>query len=169
MYNLRRSTHFICCSKWLMDCQFRRTVSSQAIATGKPRLRNHFPARYIFRMPDSPILDPSALEALRSISPEGDNSFLKELIDIYLTDTPKQLAALEEALAKQEAATVIRSSHSIKGSSGNFGATRLAKIAQEIESHGKANNLPAAAALLGEFKSQYALVAAALGQLAKGT
>ena len=120
-------------------------------------------------MSDRPLLDPSALEALRSISPEGDNTFLNELIDIYLTDTPKQLAALEEALARQEAAAVIRSSHSIKGSSGNFGATRLAQVAQEIESHGKAGNLPAAAALLGELKNQYALVAGARGQLAQGT
>ena len=120
-------------------------------------------------MPDNPILNPSALEALRSISPEGDSSFLNELIDIYLTDTPKQLVLLEGALAKQDTATVIRASHSIKGSSGNFGATRLAQLAQEIESHGKTNNLAAAAALVGDLKSQYVLVADALNQLARGT
>ena len=120
-------------------------------------------------MPDSPILNPSAIEALRSISPEGDSSFLIELIDIYLTDTPKQLALLEDALAKQDSATVIRASHSIKGSSGNFGATRFAQLAQEIESHGKTNNLAAAAALLDELKSHYVLVAAALNRIARGT
>lgn len=117
-------------------------------------------------MASEPIISPEAIQALRELSPEGDGEFLKELIGIYLTDTPKQLAQLDEALARQDAAVVTRAAHTIKGSSGNFGAAEFSRLAREIEAAGKANNLAAAAALVPEFKRQFARVAAALKPLA---
>jgi HPt (histidine-containing phosphotransfer) domain-containing protein len=119
-------------------------------------------------MPDSPILNPHAIQALRDLSPEGGEDFLRELITIFLDDTPRQLAELEAALARQDAAGVMRAAHTIKGSSGNFGAAEFARLALAIELQGKANDLTAAAAALPEFKNGYARVAAALRQLASG-
>ncbi len=119
-----------------------------------------------FPMPANLVLNPDAIQALRDLSPEGDAEFLKELIGIYLTDTPKQLAQLEEAIARQDAGMVVRSAHTMKGSSGNFGAQEFAYLAHEIEDHGKANNLAAAAAALPEFKARFAAVVAALKQIA---
>ena len=112
------------------------------------------------------IIDPEAIQALRELSPEGDGEFLRELIDIYLTDTPKQILQLEEALSRQDAVVATRAAHTIKGSSGNFGAEEFARLAKDIEAAGKANNLPAAATLVPEFKRQFEKVAAALKQLA---
>ena len=117
-------------------------------------------------MTTNPTLNPDAIQALRELSPEGDTEFLRELIDIYLADTPKQLAQLEEALAKQDAALVIRAAHSIKGSSGNFGAQEFARLAHEMESHAKANDLAAVNAAMPEFKLRLAQVVEALKQLA---
>ncbi len=117
-------------------------------------------------MTTNPTLNPDAIQALRELSPEGDSEFLRELIAIYLADTPKQLAQLEEALAKPDASLVIRAAHSIKGSSGNFGAQEFARLAHEMENHAKANNLAAASAALPEFKLCFAQVVEALKQLA---
>jgi HPt (histidine-containing phosphotransfer) domain-containing protein len=119
-------------------------------------------------MSTDPILNPHAIQALRDLSPGGGSEFLCELITIYLEDTPKQLAQLEEALARQDLPLVIRSAHTIKGSSGNFGATQVAGTAQEIELAGKAGNLPAAAALLPALKTHFARVVEALKALAAG-
>lgn len=119
-------------------------------------------------MSTNPTLNSDAIQALRELSPEGDSSFLRELITIYLTDTPKQLAQLEEALARQDVALVVRAAHTIKGSSGNFGAENFARLAQEMEAHGKSNNLAAASAALPQFKAAFSQVAAALNQLAAG-
>ncbi len=121
------------------------------------------------RMSNNEILDPQAIEALRGLSPEPDSAFLHELIAIYLEDTPKQLAELQEALTKQDAARVTRAAHTIKGSSGNFGAVVFARLAQEIEAQGKANNLTAAAAGLGGLKVHFALVVDALKRIDRGT
>lgn len=117
-------------------------------------------------MTSGPVLNPAAIQALRDLSPEGDAEFLRELIDIYLADTPKQLAQLEDAIARQDAALVVRSAHTIKGSSGNFGAQDFAHLAHEMESSGKSGNLTAAAAALPDLKAQFARVAEALRQLA---
>jgi len=39
-------------------------------------------------MTTSMTLNPEAIQALRDLSPDGDAEFLRELIDIYLADTP---------------------------------------------------------------------------------
>src|ERR1019366_4019496 len=86
----------------------------------------------------NPLLDPQAIESLRAISPDDNGEFLKELIDIYLTDTPLRIAEIEQSLAAENAVELSRAAHSIKGSSSNFGAAELAAIACEIEHKGKA-------------------------------
>lgn len=119
-------------------------------------------------MPETPALNPAAIESLRALSP-GDPVFLRELITIYLEDTPRRLAEVESALAKGDGLLLVRAAHTIKGSSGNFGATTLAKLAQEIEAYGKSGDFAGAGAALPAFKTEYARVNAALGQLAAGT
>lgn len=117
-------------------------------------------------MSNGPLLNPAAIKALRELSPEGGTEFLRELIAIYLADTPKLLAQLEEALACQDAGVAKRSAHTIKGSSANFGAEQFSRLAQEIEAACKANNLGAATSALPDFKRHFAQVAEALQQLA---
>lgn len=120
-------------------------------------------------MPDPHPLDLSAIEALRSLSPDTDGSFLRELIEIYLQDTPARLAELEAALARGDAPVASRAAHTIKGSSSNFGAANLAHLAQQIELLCKAGNCADSAPLMAGFKAEYALVARALTQIMQGT
>lgn len=118
-------------------------------------------------MPDTPALEPAAIANLRELSP-GDPNFLRELIDIYLEDTPLRLGEIETALTKSDGPTLVRAAHTIKGSSGNFGATHLARLALDIEAHGKAGDLAAAAAAVPALKAEYARVREALRQLTGG-
>ena len=117
-------------------------------------------------MSAEPILNPAAIQALRDLSPEGDSEFLKELITIYIADTPKQIAQLEEALARGDAAVATRAAHTVKGSSGNFGADDLTGIAREAENAAKAGDLASAARLLPLLKMHFERVQAALTALA---
>lgn len=119
-------------------------------------------------MSDNPILNPAAIQALRDLNPEDGMEFLRELITIYLEDTPKRLAELEAALARQDATTAIRAAHTIKGSSSNFGTTIFAQLALAIESQSKAGELAAAAAALPGLKAEFVRVQEALKKLADG-
>jgi HPt (histidine-containing phosphotransfer) domain-containing protein len=116
-------------------------------------------------MTDTSVLDPEAIETLRSLSPDPDGSFLKELIDIYRQDTPARIEEAEAALARGDANTLVRAAHTIKGSSGNFGARTFARLAWEIESHAKTSNFTAAAEIFPAFKNEYAKVVGALEEL----
>jgi HPt (histidine-containing phosphotransfer) domain-containing protein len=119
-------------------------------------------------MPEETIIEMQAIETLRALSPDDGGAFLRELIEIYLQDTPQRLAELEQGVAGQNASALIRAAHSIKGSSGNFGAYRFARLAEEIEQQGKAGNMPATAALCLKLKTDYVRVAEALTQIAQG-
>ena len=109
------------------------------------------------------ILDFAAIEGLRSLS--TDAGFLRELIEIFLQDTPERLKELDAALASGDSATATRAAHSIKGSSSNFGALRLSQLAHQIEMLGKGENL--AAVNVTELKAEYVRVAEALTQIAQ--
>jgi HPt (histidine-containing phosphotransfer) domain-containing protein len=118
-------------------------------------------------MPDNPALEPSAIANLRALSPD-DPDFLRELIDIYLEDTPLRLGEIETALTKSDGPMLVRAAHTIKGSSGNFGAAQFARLALDIEAHGKAGNFAAAAAVVPGLTAEFARVRAALRQLTGG-
>ena len=119
-------------------------------------------------MADPTVLDPQAIENLRALSPDTDNSFLRELIEIYLQDTPERIAEIENAIAQGNAGAAMRAAHTIKGSSGNFGARQLVARALEIETLAKAGNLDPIPALLQVLKDEYAQVGVALTRLASG-
>ncbi len=119
-------------------------------------------------MPDDPVIDPQAIANLRELSPDGAQEFLCELIGVYLEDTPLRLAELDRAMAAQDASTLGKAAHTIKGSSSNFGAIRLSKLAQQIELQGKSGNVSGAGPLCSQLHVEYDLVAAALKRIAAG-
>ncbi len=85
-------------------------------------------------MSDLPIIDQDAIENLRALGDdEGDDSFLREVIEIFVTDTPVRVSELRSSLAAGDQATFTRAAHSIKGSSSNVGAQRLCEMAKNLE------------------------------------
>lgn len=120
-------------------------------------------------MSDASILDPQALETLRSLNPDDGDVFLKELIEIYLQDTPVHLATIGESLVKNDAPSVMRAAHSIKGSSSNFGATQLAHLAHQVELQGKDGDLTQTGTTLVALQAEYAEVVVALNRILQGT
>lgn len=89
-------------------------------------------------MTDSSILDPEAINNLRALGDEmEDDTFLKEVIDIYISDTPKRLEEIRECLASGDAVRLARAAHSIKGSSSNLGASKVITLAKSIEQQAK--------------------------------
>jgi HPt (histidine-containing phosphotransfer) domain-containing protein len=111
----------------------------------------------------SPI-DPQAIEELRAMNP-GDDSFLRELIQIYLEDSPQRIAEIESSLEQGDALTLTRAAHSLKGSSSNFGAAQLRAISEKIERLGRDGNLGEVPAQLPQLKREFEGVKTALEAL----
>jgi histidine phosphotransfer protein HptB len=116
-------------------------------------------------MSDLPVLDPEAIENLRSLNPGDNDEFLREIVAIFLDDTPLRLAELEESLAVGDAAKFTRAAHSIKGSSSNLGANGLRVAAEKLEHQSRTHGLGDVAAFLAAVKQEFARAQVELNKL----
>ncbi len=114
-------------------------------------------------MADTSIIDAKAFDTLYE-STGGDPSFLDELMQAFFADAPQLIAALYASLAAGNAAEFRRAAHSLKSNSANFGATRLAAMAKEMEDMGKAGVLAGAENKIPAAEAEFAQVKAALEQ-----
>jgi len=114
-----------------------------------------------------PVLDPAAIEALRALNP-GDDSFFRDLVQIFLDDSPQRIAEIEQALARGDTRQLTLAAHSLKGSSSNFGADRLRSLSEQLEQLGRQGSLGSVPAHLLALKDEFARVRAALDALLPG-
>jgi HPt (histidine-containing phosphotransfer) domain-containing protein len=112
-------------------------------------------------LPTVSPLNLQAIEDLRALNPD-DDSFLRELIQIYLDDSPKQIAEIEQSLAQGDSLRLTRAAHSLKGSSAYFGAGPLRALCEKIEQLGRSAALAEILAQLPDLKAEYDRVKAAL-------
>lgn len=115
----------------------------------------------LITMNPSGTIDPQALQGLRDLSPD-EPAFLRDLIDLFVSDVAERLLELERALASADTQLLTRAAHTIKGSCSNFGAAELMRISQIMESQGKASDVAGAAAILPALKVEYVAVSEAL-------
>jgi HPt (histidine-containing phosphotransfer) domain-containing protein len=70
-------------------------------------------------------------------SVEGDGELLQDIIDLFLAETPKKLAKIQNAITEKDAGRLQRAAHELKGSVSNFGAPTAVDLALELEGLGK--------------------------------
>jgi HPt (histidine-containing phosphotransfer) domain-containing protein len=124
--------------------------------------------------PPAPVALPAA-----PLAPSGalDTGVIGDLIDVmgdeftdlvrvYLEDTPKAVAVLESAAARGDRDGIIAPSHSLKSTSANLGAIRLAELAKRLEHGARSGELGGDPQMLvAELKREYQQVAVALNEL----
>ncbi len=82
----------------------------------------------------------------------GDETLLQEVIDIFLEEAPKHLAALCLAVAQGVAKTVETAAHTLKGELGYLCVPEISQRASQIEEMGRSSDIRGAAALLPQFE-----------------
>jgi len=70
-----------------------------------------------------------------------DESFLQELINIYMEDFGKKYKELKQALEKKNFTALREIGHSLKGSSANLSLNNLKEASFKIETAGKNRNI----------------------------
>jgi CheY-like chemotaxis protein len=81
-----------------------------------------------------------------------------ELVDLFLTDSPKRFVFLHEAILANDAPTVAKFAHVLCGSTSSIGATTLAALCRELEIRAKNNILGDASLRLTEIELEYARI-----------
>ncbi len=85
----------------------------------------------------------------------GDESFLQELLDIYIEDFIEKYSQLELAITQADHNNVKEIGHSLKGSSGNLSLNGLHETAYGIELAGRESNIEKARLLFIRLKEEF--------------
>lgn len=107
-----------------------------------------------------------AIANLRDLNPGDGGEFLREIITIYIEDTPKRIADMKACLASGDLTTFTRAAHTIKGSSANVGAQLLKAIAERIESQSRREGFNGIAPQIADCEAEFARVTVELRKLA---
>jgi two-component system sensor histidine kinase/response regulator len=96
---------------------------------------------------------------------DGDREFLSELIELFKQDYPSQVLLARKAIGENDAASLQRVAHTLKGALGNLAAPVGSGLAVELESLGKEGDLAVAGKKLSELEAELPRVVEALQDL----
>jgi HPt (histidine-containing phosphotransfer) domain-containing protein len=109
-----------------------------------------------------PAVDASVLGRLAE-SMGGDDAFVAELIEQFVTDSPALVAAARKGLETGDADDVRRAAHTLKSNAATFGANELADRSSRLEAAAKAGGLDDGLAQIEAIDEELGRVHAALG------
>jgi PAS domain S-box-containing protein len=95
----------------------------------------------------------------------GDPDLLRELAAVFLTDCPRRLAELRDAVATTDPAKLKLVAHTIKGAISNFAAPAAKEAAQRLETMGQRSNFSDAAEALAALELELDRLRPALSAL----
>jgi HPt (histidine-containing phosphotransfer) domain-containing protein len=108
------------------------------------------------KMPDA--VDLVVLTSLEGAQIKGEPDIVVELMELYLEDASGKLAAMHEDLAEKGGGSVGRFAHSLRGSSANLGARRVAALCEELERMGEGDPSRGGGVLLNKLELELACV-----------
>src|SRR5262249_56742758 len=94
---------------------------------------------------------------------------LNQIARLFLADYPQRLAEIKAAIHCGNADALARAAHSLKGSVGNFAATKAVAVAHRLEAMGRNGELQTAGEECIALESELALVSNELKELTKNS
>jgi HPt (histidine-containing phosphotransfer) domain-containing protein len=119
---------------------------------------------------EQPPSNPIEVKRLRdSLAEAGVPAVFRELVTVFLNETPERLATLRRAVVAGDRRTMKFVAHTLKGTSGYLGARGLSQICLELEGVSATAAPGAGLPLLDALDAEFVRVRAALErELAEG-
>jgi HPt (histidine-containing phosphotransfer) domain-containing protein len=102
----------------------------------------------------TPGMDQNSILVLRKTRPQ----LFERMIAAYLKYSPDAVQKMNDAVVSGDVAALKMSSHSLKSSSANVGAMKLAGLCRQIEDLTKTTEAGAASALVAQASAEFGLV-----------
>ncbi len=112
--------------------------------------------------PDRAVLDVEIVERLGRLGEAAGEDLLGQLAVMFLADADARVVALHEAIARDDAAAVVRSAHTLSGSSANLGASVLARLCTTLAADSAVGDLMGGETLLVALEDELGRVRSAL-------
>jgi CheY-like chemotaxis protein/HPt (histidine-containing phosphotransfer) domain-containing protein len=123
-----------------MDDYITKPVSSQELAAVLARWIPTVDTRAETEIAEDVIVDYTVLAELRQLQPAGDADIVREVVTLFIDDTPPRLATLREAVQRSDFLAIAREAHALKGSCAAVGASQMVAICMELEAGARAND-----------------------------
>jgi len=114
------------------------------------------------------VLDPIILAGLRQLRLPGQPDPLVPIIDLFLQEAPTQLDVIEQAITRNDIASLAQitsAATALMGSAGNVGARGLAALCDEIVQTIRTSLLADALPILSQARQEFERVRNALGAI----
>jgi CheY-like chemotaxis protein len=112
--------------------------------------------------PIEPAIDYRALANIAALQRPGAPPILSKVISLYFQSSRELLEKLRRALAERDADASRQAAHTLKSSSANLGARKLASISKILEDSSRARSWEHAGALLEQIEAEHGRVVEAL-------
>jgi len=101
--------------------------------------------------PKAETIDPATLDELRDLGPE----VLRSVAELFIQDTRARLDELRAQSASNDMQQLERLAHALKGSCGAVGASRMMRIAAELQQRFHDGQSDQTAQLLTDLETEY--------------
>jgi len=152
-----------------LDKTLKRWVSAplsrsmlQPSPNNSPQVPASVPTRSETLGRDSSPLDGATLQELQALGGDDEPDFLYTLFDQFLTDGPRHIYAIQQAIIDQNPVILAKAAHSCKGSSRYIGAFLLAEACLALENLGCTGTTEGAEELLEHVQQELERVTVAL-------
>jgi signal transduction histidine kinase/CheY-like chemotaxis protein/HPt (histidine-containing phosphotransfer) domain-containing protein len=108
------------------------------------------------------VIDSSALDSLAALPHADNKGLVNQVIQTYINSSLDQMTRLGEAIDRADSDCIRTAAHSLKSSSANVGAVRLAELCASVETSTRASDRASAVTLQRQIKEEYPRVIEAL-------
>lgn len=91
--------------------------------------------------PSEELINLDVVNGLKELGGDGDDSFFKEIIDLYEEQAQGLIDEIKSHAETGNADELGKTAHTLKGASLNIGAKLFADVCKNIELAGKNNNI----------------------------
>ncbi len=103
----------------------------------------------------APAIDRSIINLLASMQEPGSPDIVERVVKLYLESSRELKKALRQAIDTADSVLLRETSHSLKSSSANIGATQIANLCATLEVMGRESRLDEATVVYGLFEKEY--------------
>ena len=104
-------------------------------------------------MTDS-VIDQLVLDQIRAIDASGAGGLLEKIIDMYLDESARIQTEMAIAIEAGDAPALYQLAHTLKSTSANVGAMKVADVSKTLEGCGRSGELENARTLLEALEAE---------------
>lgn len=109
-----------------------------------------------------PVFSPEALTGLQTLYPGNGKEIMERLVQLYLNNATTLVTKLEQAWEQGDFELIRETAHSLKSSSLQIGASRLAEMCRTVENEARQQHFEKSGYAVAEMRQQFSKTLAAL-------